>query len=97
MTEKVYIPEDKKLLDPKVDSTFKTLFTHEGPGSKIALKGLVKAGQGSNRHRARDCRCSQQRAAEGDCLCQGYTPGPAVQDGRRQQNQHRDADIHHEK
>lgn len=43
MTEKIYIPEDKKLLDPKVDSTFKTLFTHEGPGSKIALKGLIKA------------------------------------------------------
>ena len=34
---------DKKLLDPKVDSTFKTLFTKDGQESKIALKGLVKA------------------------------------------------------
>ena len=43
MTEKIDIPKDKNLLDPKVDSTFKALFTHEGKGSKIALKSLVAA------------------------------------------------------
>ena len=30
MAEKIYIPKDKNLLDPKVDSTFKTLFIQEG-------------------------------------------------------------------
>ena len=43
MTKKFFIPKDKNLLDPKVDSTFKSLFTHEGKGSKIALKSLVAA------------------------------------------------------
>ena len=43
MKENFYIPKDKKLLDPKIDSTFKTIFTHEGPGSKIALRSLVAA------------------------------------------------------
>ena len=43
MENKIFIPKDKKLLDPKVDSTFKSLFTHEGAGSKIALKSLVTA------------------------------------------------------
>ena len=43
MKEKIFIPKDKNLLDPKVDSTFKSLFTHEGAGSKIALKSLVTA------------------------------------------------------
>ena len=43
MPQKIFIPKDKNLLDPKVDSTFKTLFIQEGKSSKIALKGLVKA------------------------------------------------------
>ena len=43
MTKNFFIPKDKRLLDPKVDSTFKSLFTHEGAGSKIALKSLVTA------------------------------------------------------
>ena len=43
MKEKVFIPENKNLLDPKIDSTFKTIFTHESQGSKIALKSLVAA------------------------------------------------------
>ena len=43
MSEKIFIPYDMKLLDPKIDSTFKTLFTRSDPGSETALKGLVKA------------------------------------------------------
>ena len=43
MSEKIFIPYDMKLLDPKIDSTFKTLFTRSAPGSETALKGLVKA------------------------------------------------------
>ena len=43
MAQKIFIPKDKNLLDPKVDSTFKTLFIKDGESSKIALKGLVKA------------------------------------------------------
>ena len=42
MENKIYIPKGKKLLDPKVDSTFKTLFTREGKSAKIALRALVK-------------------------------------------------------
>ncbi|MBQ6905223.1 MAG: Rpn family recombination-promoting nuclease/putative transposase [Spirochaetia bacterium] len=43
MQNKIYIPKDKNLLDPKVDSTFKTLFIKDGEASKTALKGLVRA------------------------------------------------------
>ena len=43
MAEKIYIPKDKNLLDPKVDSTFKTLFTKQGEKSKNALKKLIGA------------------------------------------------------
>ena len=43
MTEKMFIPKDRNLLDPKKDSTFKTLFGGEGESSKIALKSLVTA------------------------------------------------------
>ena len=43
MENKIYIPKDAELLDPKMDSTFKTLFTHDSRGSGIALKSLVSA------------------------------------------------------
>ena len=43
MEKKIFIPKDKNLLDPRVDSTFKTLFTQRGKGSKIALRNLIKA------------------------------------------------------
>ena len=43
MTEKIFIPKDRNLLDPKKDSIFKTLFAGEGESSKIALKSLVTA------------------------------------------------------
>ncbi len=43
MPEKVFIPRDKNLLDPRVDSTFKTLFIQESPGAKKALKSLIGA------------------------------------------------------
>ena len=46
MAERIYIPKDKNLLDPKVDSTFKTLFIQEGQSSKIALKSIIKAAIG---------------------------------------------------
>ena len=42
MENKIFIPKGKKLLDPKVDSTFKTLFTREGKSARIALKELVR-------------------------------------------------------
>ena len=43
MTEKIFIPKDYDLLDPKEDSTFKTLFIQEGEKAQIALKSLIKA------------------------------------------------------
>lgn len=44
MTEnKIFIPKDKKLLDPRIDSTFKSIFTSEGEKSKDALRLLVGA------------------------------------------------------
>ena len=43
MEKKIFIPKDKDLTDPKKDSTFKTLFTKSGLGTKMALKNLVKA------------------------------------------------------
>ena len=43
MIEKFFIPEDFDLLDPKEDSTFKTLFIQEGEKAQIALKSLIKA------------------------------------------------------
>ena len=43
MEKKIYIPEDKKLLDPRIDSTFKSLFTRGEEKSKDALKQLVGA------------------------------------------------------
>ena len=43
MKKKFFIPKDKNLLDPKIDSTFKTLFLKDGELSKKALKGLIKA------------------------------------------------------
>ena len=43
MENKIYIPKDAELLDPKMDSTFKTLFTRDSRGSGIALKSLVTA------------------------------------------------------
>ena len=43
MAEKFFIPKDCDLLDPKEDSTFKTLFIQEGEKTKIALKSLIKA------------------------------------------------------
>ena len=43
MENKIFIPKDADLLDPKMDSTFKTLFTHDSRGSRIALKSLVSA------------------------------------------------------
>jgi predicted transposase/invertase (TIGR01784 family) len=43
MTEKIFIPKDKNLLDPKEDSIFKTIFTQSGQGTKLALKNLVMA------------------------------------------------------
>ena len=43
MENKIYIPKDAELLDPKMDSTFKTLFTRDSQGSGIALKSLVSS------------------------------------------------------
>lgn len=43
MTEKMFIPKDKNLLDPKKDSIFKTIFASAGESSRIALKSLVTA------------------------------------------------------
>lgn len=43
MENKFFIPKDAELLDPKMDSTFKTLFTRDSRGSGIALKSLVSA------------------------------------------------------
>ena len=43
MAENYFIPKDCDLLDPKEDSTFKTLFIQEGEKTKIALKSLIKA------------------------------------------------------
>ena len=43
MENKFFIPKDADLLDPKMDSTFKTLFTRDSRGSGIALKSLVSA------------------------------------------------------
>ena len=43
MKNTIFIPKDAELLDPKMDSTFKSLFTHDSRGSGIALKSLVSA------------------------------------------------------
>lgn len=43
MDKKNFIPENKKLLDPRIDSTFKSLFTREDEKSRDALKHLVGA------------------------------------------------------
>ena len=43
MDKKNFIPENKKLLDPRIDSTFKSLFTREEEKSRDALKQLVGA------------------------------------------------------
>ena len=43
MQNKIYIPKDKNLLDPKVDSTFKSMFTQEKTKSKNALKKFIGA------------------------------------------------------
>ena len=43
MENKIFIPKDAELLDPKMDSTFKTLFTRDSRGSGIALRSLVSA------------------------------------------------------
>ena len=43
MTEKMFIPKEKKLLNPKIDSTFKTIFTRDGESSQVALRSLVGA------------------------------------------------------
>ena len=43
MTDKIFIPKDRNLLDPTEDSIFKTLFTQSGQGTKTALKNLVMA------------------------------------------------------
>lgn len=43
MENKIFIPKDADLLDPKMDSTFKTLFTRDSRGSGIALRSLVSA------------------------------------------------------
>lgn len=43
MENKEFIPKDMSLLNPKVDSTFKTLFTNEGDESRVALKSLIGA------------------------------------------------------
>ena len=39
----MFIPKGKKLLDPKIDSTFKTIFTKDGESSQVALRSLVGA------------------------------------------------------
>ena len=41
MQNKIFIPKDKNLLDPKVDSTFKSMFTQEKTKSKNALKKFI--------------------------------------------------------
>ncbi len=43
MENKIFIPKDKNLLDPKVDSTFKSLFTKEKEKSMNALKDFIGA------------------------------------------------------
>ena len=43
MNNTIYIPNDYDLLDPKEDSTFKTLFIQKGEKAQIALKSLIKA------------------------------------------------------
>lgn len=43
MENTFFIPKDQNLLDPTLDSTFKTLFTKSSQGSKHALKSLVRA------------------------------------------------------
>lgn len=43
MSERFFIPPDRMLLDPKIDSIFKTIFTQDCEASRIALKGLVTA------------------------------------------------------
>lgn len=43
MGEKIFIPKDHDLLNPKVDSTFKTLFIRDGEKSKVALRSLARA------------------------------------------------------
>lgn len=43
MEKKNFIPEDKKLLDPRIDSTFKSIFSREEEKSRDALKLLVGA------------------------------------------------------
>lgn len=43
MENKIFIPKDKKLLDPRIDSTFKSIFTSEGEKSNDALRLLVGA------------------------------------------------------
>ena len=43
MPQKIFIPKDRNLIDPKKDSVFKSLFIQSGHGTKMALKNLVKA------------------------------------------------------
>ena len=82
MENKIYIPENKKLLDPRIDSTFKSLFTRGEDKSKDALKQLVGAIIGH-----------EQRASVRSLICQGHPAGPPMQDARRRAYQHRDADL----
>ena len=42
MPQKIFIPKDRNLIDPKKDSVFKSLFIQSGHGTKMALKNLVK-------------------------------------------------------